>query len=81
MTPTPPPTIWAERILETQKAIHALLTGTRVVVLESPDGTRVEYQETEIDKLWTYLAYLQGEAKEEATGVKVPRLGPVYITP
>ena len=68
---------WTERAAEAETAIHKLMTGARVVELTSPDGTRVQYQEADLQKLQDYLTFCEGKAREAAGQGR----GPVYVLP
>ena len=68
---------WATRIVEIESAIHALMTGSRVVNLTSPDGTEVDYQPTDLDKLQRYYDWAIAQQQKASGAVR----GPVYISP
>lgn len=68
---------WATRLTEAETALHKLMTGSAVVELTSPDGTRVRYQEADLQKLQSYVDYCQLK-KLQAAGTPA---GPIYILP
>ena len=69
--------VWAERAIEAEIAIHKLMTGSRVVELTGPDGTRVQYQEADLRKLQDYLGFCESKTQQASSSAGKP----VYILP
>lgn len=53
--------ILATRICDTENAIHALMTGARVVRITGPNGSEVDYQQTDLTSLQKYLLFLKSQ--------------------
>jgi len=68
---------WTARVADIETAIHALMTGARVVKLTSPDGTDIEYQPADLAQLQKYYDWAIAQQKKASGAV----VGPVYISP
>ena len=54
------------RISDTENAIHALMTGSRVVRITGPNGSEVDYQQTDLASLQKYLVFLKSQDPTQA---------------
>lgn len=56
----------AARITTTENAIDALMTGQRVVRITGPNGSEVEYQQSNLADLQKYLLFLKSQDPTQA---------------
>jgi len=56
----------ATYITDVEAAIHALMTGGRVVRITGPNGSQVEYQQSDLAALQKYLLSLKAQDSTQA---------------
>ncbi len=62
----------AEKLVEAEAALHALITGTKARVVVDQNGERVEFTATSISKLQAYIEYLKGLINGNGPGSRRP---------
>lgn len=62
----------AEKLVEAEKALHELLTGTSARVVVDQNGERIEYTAANVGRLRTYVEELKAEIAGAVLGARGP---------